>query len=65
MTLSRLFDTRDTGLGIHVLDLPTASLPPGAEAVFTFFWPTANKWEGIDFQATVGQRTTATVRAES
>jgi len=42
-------DTRDTELGIHVLDLPTASLPPGGEAVFTFFWPNENRWEGTDF----------------
>jgi len=42
-------NTRDTGLGIHVLDLPTASLPPGSEAVFTFFWPSEGRWEGKDF----------------
>ena len=46
-------DTRDTGLGIHVLDLPTASLPPGAEAVFTFFWPNENRWEGTDYRVAV------------
>ncbi len=57
--------TIDTGLGVHYVDLPTNRLSPDSKIVFTFFWPTANKWEGIDFQATVGQRTTATVRAES
>ena len=46
-------DTRDTELGIHVLDLPTASLPPGDEAVFTFFWPNENRWEGTDFRVRV------------
>jgi glucoamylase len=46
-------DTRDTGLGIHVLDLPTASLPPGGEAVFTFFWPNENRWEGTDYRVEV------------
>jgi glucoamylase len=46
-------DTRDTGLGIHVLDLPTASLPPGAEAVFTLFWPNENRWEGTDYRVKV------------
>ena len=46
-------DTRDTGLGIHVLDLPTTSLPPGGEAVFTFFWPNENRWEGTDFRVRV------------
>jgi glucoamylase len=46
-------DARDTGLGIHVLDLPTASLPPGAQAIFTFFWPNENRWEGTDYAVTV------------
>ncbi|HEV2399226.1 MAG TPA: glucan 1,4-alpha-glucosidase [Candidatus Sulfotelmatobacter sp.] len=45
--------TRDTGLGIHILDLPTASLPPGGEAIFTFFWPNENRWEGTDFRVLV------------
>jgi len=46
-------DTRDTGLGTHILDLPTASLPAGGQAVFTFFWATENRWEGTDFRVTV------------
>jgi len=46
-------DARDTGLGIHVLDLPTASLPAGGEAVFTFFWPNENRWEGTDYRVEV------------
>src|SRR5437867_11623267 len=57
--------TIDTGLGVHYVDLPTNRLSPDSKIVSTSFWPTANKWEGIDFQATVGKRTTATVRAES
>ena len=46
-------NTRDTELGIHILDLPTASLPPGGEAIFTFFWPNENRWEGTDFRVKV------------
>jgi glucoamylase len=46
-------DTRDTGLSTHILDLPTASLPAGAQAVFTFFWPQENRWEGTDYTVTV------------
>jgi glucoamylase len=46
-------DTRDTGLGTHILDLPTASLPAGGNAVFTFFWPNENRWEGTDYRVTV------------
>ena len=46
-------DARDTGLGIYTLDLPTASLPGGARAVFTFFWPAENRWEGKDYSVAV------------
>ena len=46
-------ETRDTELGIHVLDLPTASLPFGGEVVFTFFWTNENRWEGTDFRVKV------------
>jgi glucoamylase len=46
-------DARDTGLGIYTLDLPTASLPAGAQAVFTFFWTQENRWEGTDYSVTV------------
>ncbi len=45
--------TRDSGLGIHTLDLPTASLPVGGQAVFTFFWGKENQWEGTDYTVTV------------
>jgi glucoamylase len=41
--------TLDTGLGLHICDLATEGLPPGAEVLFTFFWPEANRWEGEDF----------------
>ncbi|HZY02483.1 MAG TPA: glycoside hydrolase family 15 protein, partial [Anaeromyxobacteraceae bacterium] len=42
--------TRDGGLGVHLADLPTASLPRGAEVAFTFRWTEAGRWEGADFQ---------------
>ena len=45
--------TRDTGLGIYTLDLPTTTLSPGAQTVFTFFWPNENRWEGADYTVTV------------
>ena len=45
--------TRDTGLGIHTLDLPTASLPSGSQILFTFYWPEENRWEGTDYSVTV------------
>jgi len=47
-------ETRDTGLGIYTLDLPTASLPGGSQVVFTFRWPLQNnRWEGTDYIVTV------------
>jgi glucoamylase len=46
-------DTRDTELGIHVLDLPTASLGAGGQATFTFFWKSEQRWEGKDFVVSV------------
>lgn len=49
--------TRDTGLGIHIIDLPTAPLPPGSEVRFTFYWPEADRWEGTDFEVQVGAET--------
>jgi glucoamylase len=45
--------TRDTGLDTYILDLPTASLPAGAEAIFTFYWPQENRWEGTDYTVKV------------
>ena len=46
-------NTRDTGLGIYTLDLPTASLPVGSRVVFTFYWPQENRWEGMDYSVVV------------
>jgi glucoamylase len=46
-------ETHDTGVGIHILNLPTAALPPGSEIVFTFFWTGENRWEGRDYTVTV------------
>ena len=42
-------ETRDTGLGLHLADLPTADLADGQTIQFTFYWPKADRWEGQDF----------------
>jgi glucoamylase len=47
--------TQDTGLGVHVADLPTDALSSGAEIVFTFYWPEAERWEGADFTVRLEQ----------
>jgi len=52
-TTSHDTDARDTGLGIHVLDLPTASLPAGGQAIFTFYWPAENRWEETEYHVTI------------
>ena len=46
-------NTRDTGLGIHVVDLPTTTLPAGSRITFTFYWPQENRWEGTDYSVEV------------
>ena len=45
--------TRETGLGIHLADLPTVKLKAGSTLRFTFYWPEANHWEGTDFAIAV------------
>ena len=46
-------NTRDTGLGLHILDLPTASLPVGSQATFTFYSNSSQRWEGTDYNVAV------------
>ncbi|MEZ5565415.1 MAG: glucan 1,4-alpha-glucosidase [Gammaproteobacteria bacterium] len=46
-------ETRDTGLGIHVVDLPTSKLQVGSNVCFTFYWPDAGRWEGMNFSVAV------------
>jgi glucoamylase len=46
-------DSVETGLGVHVVDLPTASLVASTNVAFTFFWPQAGRWEGADFSIRV------------
>jgi glucoamylase len=41
--------SRDTGLGRHVVDLPTAAYAGGTRVVFTLYWPDDDRWEGVDY----------------
>jgi hypothetical protein len=50
-------ETRDTGLGFHVADLPTETMKSGGKLHFTFRWPRSNNWEGRDFELTVDSPT--------
>ena len=45
--------TRDTGLGTHLVDLPTQGLAAGSEIAFTFYWLDEKRWEGTDFSVIV------------
>ena len=41
--------TNDVGLGIHIVKLPTQTLPEGKPIQFTFYWEDADHWEINDF----------------
>jgi glucoamylase len=41
--------TRDTTLGVHVVDLGTMQLCAGEGVHLTFYWPDVDRWEGADF----------------
>jgi glucoamylase len=43
----------DTGLGVHVVDLPTETLGDGSMIEFTFWWHDAGTWQGENFRVTV------------
>ena len=45
--------TRDTGLGMYVVDLPTGPLSQGGLVQFTFHWQDDDRWEGVDFTVRV------------
>jgi glucoamylase len=47
------WQTTDSGLGMHYVDLPTNTLSAGAMLRFTFYWPDAAHWEGADFAVAV------------
>ncbi|HEX7973984.1 MAG TPA: glucan 1,4-alpha-glucosidase [Anaerolineales bacterium] len=43
--------TRDTGIGLHLVDLPLDQLSPGQQVVFTFHWQ--DRWEGTNYSVNV------------
>ncbi len=45
-------DTRGP-LGVYVADLPSDQLSAGHEIIFTFYWPQARRWEGVNYSVTV------------
>jgi glucoamylase len=51
--------TLDSGLGVHLVDLPTKGLPVGTTVYFTFRWNNGDRWEGRDFETVVQPRDAA------
>ena len=45
--------TRNPGVDIQVVDLPTSHLPGGTTIDFTFYWPDAKHWEGQNFSVQI------------
>jgi glucoamylase len=41
--------TRDSTLGIHIVDLPTRHLKVGTTICFTIYWLQDKRWEGADY----------------
>lgn len=50
--------TRDTGLGVHVIDLPTDKLAAGTTLSFTFYWSDEERWENRNFTVQIVPRET-------
>jgi glucoamylase len=46
--------SRDSGLGLQIVDLDTSELPPGRRVIFTFYWSDAGNWEGVDYLVGIG-----------
>jgi glucoamylase len=46
-------ETRDTGLGLHVTDLPVTKLAAGETIQFTFLWRNLGTWEGRNYEVVV------------
>jgi glucoamylase len=46
-------DTQDTGTGLHVLEIPTDRLSPGAGIAFTWFRLAGQSWAGRDYSVAI------------
>ncbi len=48
-------ETLDSSLGTYYADLPTVSLKAGSQILFTFYWPQASRWEGVNYTVGITQ----------
>ncbi|HKK20469.1 MAG TPA: glucan 1,4-alpha-glucosidase, partial [candidate division Zixibacteria bacterium] len=46
--------SRDTGIGIYVVDLNTSELTAERQVDFTFYWPDADSWEQVNYSVCIG-----------
>jgi glucoamylase len=46
-------DTRDSGLGLQIAELPVAGLVTGQTVQFTFLWRDSGRWEGQNYEVRV------------
>ena len=46
-------EARAVDVDLYAVDLPTTTLRPDGEVVFTLFWPEESRWEGEDFAVRV------------
>jgi glucoamylase len=42
--------THDTGLGIHLVDLPTRDIKGGTTLAITLYWPDQDRWAGTNYR---------------
>ena len=45
--------TADSGLGVHIAELPTQALPAGRRVVFTWREAGTGNWAGADYRVVV------------
>lgn len=45
--------SEDSGMGLHIVDLPTDDLEQGRVIEFTFYWPQAKHWENRNFSVEI------------
>ena len=45
--------TGETGLGSHIVDLPTEKMAAGDQVRFIIYWLQFNRWEGADFEIAI------------
>jgi glucoamylase len=43
----------DSGMGMHVLDLPVAQLAPGSCVIFTMRWLDSGAWQRENFEVAI------------